>query len=275
MCPELGDGPLDVVGRPPQIDVRPDAAPSTRPRTPSYGSPTLPALTSRGPPGSRRSNCTWVCPQTTTAASVPASAAATSSSGVMPRQDRLVVVRRRMAEDDRSEPLDLTLEPPAATMRQARARARRAARCTTGRCRCSGSGRRVRSCPRRTVAPTLRRSVQALRLHRPPEHVTADDDLVHAALPLELREHRLERRQVAMDVVQRCDPHGLQLFGRGIGGLEGSLAGAAEPGPGTDDVEGRAAGAGEGARRGPELAGPDARDRGREARLEALGVICR
>ena len=46
----------------------------------------------------------------------------------------------------------------------------------------------------------------AFDLHRPPEDVAADDDLVDA-LRLDVVEHGLQRRQVAVDVEEGCDAH--------------------------------------------------------------------
>ena len=48
--------------------------------------------------------------------------------------------------------------------------------------------------------------VQALRLERAPEDVPSDDDPLDA-LGLDLRENRLERRQIPVDVVERRDAH--------------------------------------------------------------------
>ena len=48
--------------------------------------------------------------------------------------------------------------------------------------------------------------LDALELKRPPEDVTPDDDLVDS-FGCNVGEHRLERREVAVDVVQRSDPH--------------------------------------------------------------------
>ena len=189
-----------------------------------------------------------------------------------PRQDRLVVARRRVAEDHGSEPVDITLDRQRpgcddCSLRSARRSLHHRSMSL------SGSSTSRSQLPETNVAPTSSRSCEALRLHRPPE--TSPPTTISSATPSAARSPRAppraqggcrERRRARL-------PASLRLLGRSVGGLVRSLAGAAEPRPGADDVEGRAAGARERARRRPELAGPDPRDRCRELRLEPLGVV--
>src|SRR5207237_495263 len=56
-------------------------------------------------------------------------------------------------------------------------------------------------------------ALEALRRERAPDDVAAGDDGVHL-LALDLREHGLERRQVAVDVVERGDAHAADATAR-------------------------------------------------------------
>ena len=178
-----------------------------------------------------------------------------------PCVDRIVGGRRRMAHEYASESLDLEL---------------------AGK-RPSRDGDEARfaeliGAPRRVAAElfiTLQNSsvgiptddrgvssgdeVEHLDRPRPGDGVSDDDDRVDA-FALDVREHRFERRQVAVDVADRGDAHGARLTSE------------REAGPGADEVERRAVRAGELARRRPEVARTNACDRSGKLRLQ-LGDV--
>ena len=184
---------VDVVGRSAQLHVGAEQRPEA-PRRPSYGMPTLPALTYRRP-ATARSTCTWTWPATTTRSSTPASAAANASSGVTrvtisssrrgvawqnsvgPRPSTSSVAVRGVREEGALLLVELRDEPAAEL-------AIRVAADEHG------------ALERREALAGHRASadVPAARSRRRPR--------------ARLREHRLERRQVAVDVVERRDPHG-------------------------------------------------------------------
>ena len=57
---------------------------------------------------------------------------------------------------------------------------------------------------------SLVQQIEHLRRPRPADAVAGDDDLVHA-FALYVREHRLERREVPVDVADRGDAHCARL----------------------------------------------------------------
>ena len=106
-------------------------------------------------------------------------------------------------------------------------------------------------------APVRLQQVEAFGRQRAHHEVAARDDHVGIRKP-RIGQHRLERRQVAVHVVQRRDLHARPRYRR-------SDVHEREPGPGADAVERRAARARERARRRAEVALPDASDRPRRA----------
>ena len=191
---------VDVVLGAPELDVRRRAAPSTRPARPSYGMPTLPGLTTRyaadhaGRTGRGRARDDDVAPRRPRALGK-------RSSGVSRGHDLLVAPRRRVAEEDAAEPVDVerarTRERPSpSTSAWAARRAARAARLELT----------VGVAEHEDARSPSSRAASSARAARAGDHVAAEDDPVRPRAA-HLGEHRLERRQVAVDVVERGDPH--------------------------------------------------------------------
>ena len=107
----------------------------------------------------------------------------------------------------------------------------------------------------------------------PQSDITADDDLVRAAFASELGEHGFQCRSIAVNVVERCDPHLADATRPKRSGCStAALSELTEPRARADDIERRAPGAGERARRRLEVALADAGDRGGQRSFEPVGV---
>ena len=193
-------------------------------------------------------------------AATPPSSRATSSSGV----DRVRIGRSDagVAWQKSTRPMPGTSSSTVAGQRSTRASARRrGARCTSAplaESPPSGSHASRSQLPvRKRTRPLRLEQVEALGRQRPDDEVAARDDHVRAAEP-RIREHRLERRQVPVDVVQRGDLHS-ETHATGL------RCPRARARARTHAVERRATRAGERARRRAELSLPDARDDARRA----------
>ena len=126
--------------------------------------------------------------------------------GCDPRQDRLVVTRCGMAENHVTETVDFQLHR--------RGPGRDEGALWLGEALVAPAVDVTRGMQDVSLAiagdersPRLPEQPEAFGLHRAPEHVTADDDLVGAPEPLDVREHRLEGREVPVHVVQCGDLH--------------------------------------------------------------------
>ena len=150
-----------------------------------------------------------MCPPTTTCASTSAQCRPDVRLRRRASQVLGVGTRRRVAEDDAAEPVELELDQSPATPRRSRARRQSAGRGTTPSSRRTAVRTSRSQFPRDEHGVPAAERVQALRLKRPPEHVPADHDPLDA-LALDLRENRLERRQVSVDVVERRDAHAVE-----------------------------------------------------------------
>src|SRR5829696_3895586 len=184
------------------------AAPS-----PSYGRPTLPALTKRTPP-TRRSSCWWVWPATTTGASTPASTCAQRSG-----DDSRVSIsssRRGLAWQYRT-PFSSSVSGALASGRARSAPSSPALSAALRATRSSGARlarvQRLGDLPLAVAAQTVHRSLERLQaVERRRREGTRDGVAAHhdgvGPRGARVGEHRVERVDVAVDVVQREDPHG-------------------------------------------------------------------
>ena len=208
--------------------------------------PTLPALTKRIP-STTRSNWTCVCPPTTTAPRRPR-ARPGSARPARPGSGS----RRRRAASRGSRGRRRARPTSGSVARGTRARARRAAPRATPTCRRAPAATRGRRCRARRPRSTLAEPVEAVLRERACDDVAAADDPVDVErraprrAPPRARAGCRARRRAPRRASTRRRP--ARAAGRA----------AAQPRPGADDVERRAAGAGELARRRAELAGADA-----------------
>ena len=177
------------------------------------------------------------------------------------RVDGFVGSRRRVADENSSETFDVQLE-------RQRPGVRRREPLVPQQVGTPGSKKAepraathhlVFGVPSDNMCAETSHDVEHLDRRRTDDRVSDDDHGVHA-LTRDVREHCFERRQVAVDVADRGDAH------------RPNLTREREARPGADEVERRAVGADELARRRSKVAGADACDRTGELGFE-LGDV--
>ena len=125
-----------------------------------------------------------------------------------PREDLLVVRRRRVAEDDARRGRRARARPSAASRRRARASRRRGARRTTGRASLSGREDVALAVAAEEASRRPSRSRSTHSTWNGPQRTSPPTTISSTSAAVDVREHRLERGQVPVDVVERGDPHG-------------------------------------------------------------------
>ena len=238
------------------------AAPRTRPRRPSYGSPTLPALRSRARRATRGRTARACARRRRSSGRRRRVTSASSSSGVI----RVKIGSSSAVSRGRTAPFRARRPRARATAAGSRRKSSRSSQVERARPTSAGSTRgpvddeRGRRSPHEAALRALAAIEDIGR--EGPRRCRLRMTIASTSARFDLRENSLERRQVPVDVVERRDAHRREATVGPIGQPRAQRRrGPAQGSPSTRTCSASA-----------ELARADSRDRLRELGLERLTV---